>query len=109
LVHNDEQYLTRGIAEPFDESKISKPAMWITQAVRRPLYRKRLRARQVIATAFAALEDNAVSNHMFARAISRYEDRMIRFALKARLDALTSPQKINYRNKGKAQSRCPFC
>jgi hypothetical protein len=34
---------------------------------------------------------------------------MIRFTLKARLDALSSPQKINYWNKGTTKSRCPFC
>jgi hypothetical protein len=59
----------------------------------------------VIASAFAALEDNAVSNHMFGWATSRYEDRMIGFTLKARLDALPSPQKINYWNKGISEER----
>jgi hypothetical protein len=108
-VYNSEQFLTHGIAESFKESKISKPAMWITQAVRRHLYCKRLGDRKVIASAFAALEDNSVSNHMFSWATSRYEDRMIRFTLKARLDALPSAQKIKYWNKGKTQSRCPFC
>jgi hypothetical protein len=29
-VHNGEQFLTPCIAEPFNESKISKPSMWIT-------------------------------------------------------------------------------
>jgi hypothetical protein len=104
-VNNGQQHLTHGIAEPFEQSKISKPAMWITQCVRRPLYRKRFRDRQVIASALVALENNAVSNHMFAWATSRYEDRMIRFTLKARL----SPQKTNYWNKGTTQSCCQFC
>jgi hypothetical protein len=94
-LNSGQQSLTYGIAEPFDQVKISRPAMLITQAVPRPLYRKRFRDRQVIASAFAALEDNAVSNHMFAWATSRYEDRMMRFTMKARLDALPSPQKIN--------------
>jgi hypothetical protein len=31
-VYNGEQFLTHGIAEPFSESKIAKPAMWITQS-----------------------------------------------------------------------------
>jgi hypothetical protein len=109
LVHNGQQHLTHGIAEPFEQSKISKPAMWITQSVRRPLDRKRFRDRQVISSAFSALEGNADSNHMFAWATSRYEDRVVRFTLKARLDALPSPQKINYWNRGTTPSRCPFC
>jgi hypothetical protein len=100
-MNNSQQYLTHGIAGPFEQSKISKLAMWIAQEVRRPLYRKRFRDRQVIASDFAALEDNAALNHMFAWATSRYEDRMIRFPLRARLDALPSPQKINYWNKEK--------
>jgi hypothetical protein len=33
---------------------------------------------------------------------------MIRFTLKAGLYDLPSPEKINYRNHGKTQSRCPF-
>jgi hypothetical protein len=33
-VHNGEQHLIHGIAEPFSQSKLSKPAMWITQSVR---------------------------------------------------------------------------
>jgi hypothetical protein len=83
--------------------------MWITQSVRRPLYRNDFRDRHVIASAFTALEDKAVSNHMFSWATSRYEDRMIRFTLKARLDTLPSPQKINFWTHGKTQSRCQFC
>jgi hypothetical protein len=71
-VHNGEQFLTHAFAEPFNWLKISKPSMWITQAVRCPFCRKRFRDRQVIASAFAALKDDAVSNHMFAWATSRY-------------------------------------
>jgi hypothetical protein len=108
-VHNLEQFLTNGITEPFNQSKISKPAMWITQSVRRPLYRKNFRDRHVILSALTALEDNAVSNHMLSWATSGYEDRMIRFTLKARLETLHSPQKINSWTRGKSPSRCPFC
>jgi hypothetical protein len=46
---------------------------------------------------------------MFSWAISRYEDRFIRFTLKARPDALPSPQKINFWTCGAMKSRCPFC
>jgi hypothetical protein len=67
-VHNCEQFLTHGISELFNESKLSQSAICITQSVRRPIYR------QVIASAFAALEDNSVSNHVFSWDTSRYED-----------------------------------
>jgi hypothetical protein len=56
-----------------------------------------------------ALEDNSFSNHLFSWDTFRYEDRLLRFTLKARLDALPSPQKINFWSHGKTKSRCPFC
>jgi hypothetical protein len=108
-VEKGQVHLTHPIAEPFAESKLSRPAMWITQSVRRMMHKENFKHRCAISNAFAALEDNSFSNHMFAWATSRYEDRLIRFTLKARLDALPSPQKINFWSKGKAQSRCPFC
>jgi hypothetical protein len=46
---------------------------------------------------------------MFSWATSSYEDRMIRFTLKARLDARPLPQKIDYWNNVRTNSRCPFC
>jgi hypothetical protein len=91
--------LTHPIAESFVESKIARPAMWITQLVRRVVHRENFKHRCAISNAFAALEDNSFSNHMFAWATSRYEDRLIRFTLKARLDALPSSQKINLWSK----------
>jgi hypothetical protein len=108
-VHNGEQFLTHGVVEPFVESKPSNQEMRITQSVRHQLYRKRFRDRQVIASADVEPESIAVSNNMFSWATSRSEDRMVRFTLRAHLDALASPQKINYWNHGRTQSRCPFC
>jgi hypothetical protein len=101
--------LTHPVAEAFVESKISKPAMWITQSVRLVLYRQRVREFKVISGAFPAPKDNPISNCMFSWATSRYEERLIRFTLNARLDALASPQKINFWNHGTTKSRCPFC
>jgi hypothetical protein len=101
--------MTHPISESFAESKVARPSMWITQSVRRVVHRENFKHRCAISNAFAALEDNSFSNHMFAWATYRYEDRLIRFVLKARLDALPSPQEINFLSKGKAQSRCPFC
>jgi hypothetical protein len=102
-------HLMHPVAESFAESKISRPAMWITQSVRRVMDRNSFKNRCTISNALAALEDNSFSNHMFAWATSRYEDRLHRFTLKARLDALPYPQKINYWSVANAQSRCPFC
>jgi hypothetical protein len=48
------------------------------------MHRENFKHRCAISNAFAALEDNSFSNHMFAWATSRYEDRLIRFTLKAR-------------------------
>jgi hypothetical protein len=78
-VHNGEQSFTHCIAEPFSQSMISNPAMWITQSVRRPLYRKNFRDRHAMASAYAALEDNSASKHMFSSATSRYEDRGMQY------------------------------
>jgi hypothetical protein len=108
-VHNGEEFPTRGIAEPFKKSRISKSSVRIAQSVRGPLHRQGFRYRNVLANAYATLKDNAVSNHMFSWAISCYENRLIRFTLKERLHALPSPQKVNHWNHGKTKSRCLFC
>jgi hypothetical protein len=104
-VENGQQFLTHPIAE----SKISRPSMWSTQSVRHVMYRERFQERHVISNAFPALEDNTFLNHMFSWATSRYEDRLIRFILKARFDALLSPEKINSWTRDATKSRCPFC
>jgi hypothetical protein len=108
-IEKGQMQFTRPIAESFTDSKIARPAMWITQSVRRVVHRENFKHRCAISNAFAALEDNSFSNHMFAWATPRYEDCLIRFTLKARSDALPSPQKMNFWGKEKAQSRCPFC
>jgi hypothetical protein len=46
---------------------------------------------------------------MFSWATSRYEDRLLRSTLQARLDALAPPQKINFWNHGLTKSRFPLC
>jgi hypothetical protein len=73
------------------------------------MYREHFLERCVISSAFAALDDNSFSNHMFSWATSRYEDRLPRFTLKAQPDSFPSPQKINFWSHGKKKSRCPFC
>jgi hypothetical protein len=60
------------------------------------MHRQRFGERHAISNAFPALENDPFSNQMFSWDTSRYEDRLIMFALKARLDALHSPQKINF-------------
>jgi hypothetical protein len=104
-----QMHITYPIAESFAGSKISRPAMWITKSVRRVISRENVKNRCVISNSFADLGDNPFSNHMFARATSRYEDHLLRLTLKARSDALPSPHRINFWSNGKAHSRCPFC
>jgi hypothetical protein len=91
-VKNWQSFLTHPIADLFAEWKIDRPATWIAQAIRMPPYRHQLWQQQVILFAFPALEDNSVSNHLFSRTTSTYQDKMLRFVLKARLDALALPR-----------------
>jgi hypothetical protein len=59
-VESRQPFLTHRIPELFVESKIPKLSMWTTRYVKRLMYRRHFRVRQVSASALPVLEGNPI-------------------------------------------------
>jgi hypothetical protein len=69
----------------FVSSKISRPAMWITQEVVRKLALNSFKSCIQCSKGWREVENSPSSNHWLNWATSRYDDGLLRFAVGARL------------------------
>jgi hypothetical protein len=94
-------------AESFTVSQYSRPAMWITQSVMRPIHSHAFRGKIMASKGFHQLEDNPVSNHFLNWALSKYDDAILKFAVGIRLNMLKTPRTI--KRDGDRDIQCCWC
>jgi hypothetical protein len=94
----------------FTSSKISRPAMWITQeVVRRTAYHS-FHNCAVCSPAWKEFQNNPSANHWLNWATSRYDDALLRFAIGARLYTLNTPARNKSTHPDTAPDiPCPMC
>jgi hypothetical protein len=74
-------HLHHDSAESFTISKFSRPAMWITQSVMRPIHSEAFKTKVMASRGWWELTDNPASNHFMNWAISKYDDPILKFAV----------------------------
>jgi hypothetical protein len=106
-VANGQAYLHHDRAESFSVSKFSRPAMWITQSVQRPLHLDLFGERNQASVGFHYLIDNPASNHFMNWATSKYDDAVLKFAIGIRLNSLKTPRTVH--RDGDRDVQCCWC
>jgi hypothetical protein len=106
-IHQRKAYLHHDTAESSSVSKFSRPAMWITQSVQRPIHSNAFREKIIASCGFHDLEDNPASNHFLNWAISKYDDAILRFAVGIRLNMLKTPRTVH--RDGEREIQCCWC
>jgi hypothetical protein len=97
------------LGKDFTSSKITRPAMWITQEVVRKLAFHSFHNAAQCSVAWKEFENNPTANHWLNWATSRYDDSLLKFAIGARLYTLRTPA-VNRRDYPEtADIPCPMC
>jgi hypothetical protein len=78
----------------FTSSKISRPAMWITQEVVRKLALNSFKSCIQCSKGWREIENSPSSNHWLNWATSRYDDALLGFAIGARLYTINTPGRL---------------
>jgi ribonuclease HI len=100
----------KGFAVDFTSSKISRPAMWITQEIVRRTAWHSFQNAAKCAPNWKELQNNPSANHFMNWATSRYDDALLRFAIGARLYTLNTPNRNKLLHPETAPDiPCPMC
>jgi hypothetical protein len=91
------------LAPPFTGSKISRPAIWITQEVTHKVHLNSVQAWQ----GWCKYEDNFISSHWLNSTTSRYDNGILGFGIAMRLSLLKTA--VTPFRDHDHESRCPFC
>jgi hypothetical protein len=93
----------------FSKSKITRPAMWITQEVVRKLAFFSFHNAAQSSVGSKEFENKPTANHFLNWATSRYDDSLLKFAVGARLYTLRTPA-VNRRDfPDTGDIPCPMC
>jgi hypothetical protein len=106
-VKDGQAFLHPDTAESFTISKFSRPAMWMTQSVQRPIHASTFREKIMSSRGFCDLMDNPASNHFLNWATSKYDDAVLRFAVGIRLNMLETPRTVH--RDGDRDIQCCWC
>jgi hypothetical protein len=93
----------------FTSSKISGPAMWITQEVVRKLAFHSFHNAAQCSPAWKEFDHNPTANHWRNWATSRYDDALLKFAIGARLYTLITPTRNKTLHTDAPDITCPLC
>jgi hypothetical protein len=94
----------------FAASKISRPAMWITQEVIRKLALNSFKTCIQCSRGWREIENSPSSNHWLNWATSRYDDALLRFAVGGRLYAINTPGRLKKIHPDSVcDMMCPMC
>jgi hypothetical protein len=100
----------QGFGIDFTSSKISRPAMWITQEVVRRAEFHSFHNSAEWSLAWKEFQNNPSANHWLNWATSRYDDAFLRFAIGARLYTLNTPARNKLTHPDTAPDiPCPMC
>jgi hypothetical protein len=100
----------KGFGIDFASSKISRPAMWITQEVVRRTAFHSFHNCALCCPAWKEFQNNPSANHWLNLATSRYDDASLRFAIGARLCTLNTPARNKLLHPDSAPDiPCPMC
>jgi hypothetical protein len=100
-------HLNHDTAENFTILKFSRPAMWITQSVMRPIHLDAFKIKVQASRGWWELDDNSASNHFLNWAISKYDDAILKFAIGIRLNQLRTPRTVK-RDRDR-EIQCCWC
>jgi hypothetical protein len=100
-------FLHHDRAESFSISKFSRPAMWITQSVQKPIHADTFKEKIQASRGFHYLDDNPASNHFMNWATSKYDDAVLKFAIGIRLNMLKTPRTVH--RDGDRDIQCCWC